>query len=940
MENAFTYVDFGFGEWPEDGVRYIGDAYTFRVSVEGGTGPFTYQWQRELGYGWETTSTVSSSARTSEYPVNPLAVSDTGSYRCQVAEDGGPFVVTREAALTVRPHLAITKQPSDAGRYAGESVSFSVSVTGGIGEIRYRWQRDEEDITNGVADEATYTIPVVAEGDVGLYRCIVSDEGGDECTSDAAHLSVSTHLRIETDPADLTQYAGEAAVFSVGVVGGQGACTYVWQFEREDLPGAPNAAILPIASVAHRDAGFYRCIVTDESDESQVSGEAELIVVDHVEVWPDGGSTAGGESVVVHVLGFALADAPQTAVAFGAGLATALDVEVVTPGEEYRIACMTPAQPEGPVEVTVTNLANGTSVSRADGFRYGNYYIHPQPESARGYVGASVSFTAGVIGGVSDHTFTWQGDVGSGWQDLLIETRTLGVTTFVLGPLAAWHAGVYRCIAQDGASRTAESRTARLHVYEHIEVTQDPVPAFAYVGDQAMLAVQAVGGIPKVHYEWRKNGVAAIGAPDARVWWMPPLTEDDSGDYACYVWDAGGDSDLSESAALSVVPHVAIDDSPEGGAFYLGDPCTLTVIASGGQGAKSYVWQKDLGNLDKPNQPWLDLGPLAFDEAGAYRCVVSDEGSDVRISADAEIAVAPHVAVTASPEGGLFYSGDTHLLAVTAEGGIGQLDYQWQKDGGDIEDENKATLPLESMTPLMAGVYRCLVSDEETDQVASDEAHVDIAEHLTVEDDLANARCYVDEPHTFSVNTHGGRPPVRYQWWSDSGTIEMATSSELPFEHVRHSDAGHYWCVIEDAGNDGYTTAPASLAVFDPIAIVADPADATRYPRQECLFSVEATGGMGARRYRWLKDGDGVEGANEPLFRIAKVVKTDEGEYWCEVSDDRTSVDSGHADLFVEDAVPGLTPSGLFGLVAGGAVAMGWRWRRRHRRRQRPGELG
>ena len=70
---------------------------------------------------------------------------------------------------------------------AGQSATFTVNATGD--DLGYQWQVNGTDIP--AATSETYTIVMVAVGDTGDYRCVVSDTSTNESvTSAAASLTV------------------------------------------------------------------------------------------------------------------------------------------------------------------------------------------------------------------------------------------------------------------------------------------------------------------------------------------------------------------------------------------------------------------------------------------------------------------------------------------------------------------------------------------------------------------------------------------------------------------------------------------------------------------------------------------------------------------------------------------------------------------------------
>jgi hypothetical protein len=100
---------------------------------------------------------------------------DMGAYECSTAT------------------LEITQQPESRDVNVGDSVTFTVVVSGGFEPIEYQWQRDGGDLTE--ATLSMYTILSAQEGDRGQYNCKVWDECA-SLTSAPAYLTVFTGVPV------------------------------------------------------------------------------------------------------------------------------------------------------------------------------------------------------------------------------------------------------------------------------------------------------------------------------------------------------------------------------------------------------------------------------------------------------------------------------------------------------------------------------------------------------------------------------------------------------------------------------------------------------------------------------------------------------------------------------------------------------------------------
>ncbi|MHC5055677.1 MAG: choice-of-anchor Q domain-containing protein [Planctomycetota bacterium] len=175
-----------------------------------------------------------------------------------------------------------TTLPASITASEGDWVTFTVAATGDA--LEYEWQHSTDNGTTwyplawGAWD--SYTIEGVTLADDGLlFRCVVSNAGG-EVTSGAALLSVGLAApRITRQPSDLTVVEGTQAVFSL-VVDGSGV-GYLWEYSADgviwtSIPTTTGPSYARQFSVQD-DGLLFRCIASNTGG-SVTSDPAELTV--------------------------------------------------------------------------------------------------------------------------------------------------------------------------------------------------------------------------------------------------------------------------------------------------------------------------------------------------------------------------------------------------------------------------------------------------------------------------------------------------------------------------------------------------------------------------------------------------------------------------------------------------------------------------------------
>ncbi len=195
----------------------------------------------------------------------------------------------------------ITSHPGDQSVCNGGSKSFIVGANG-TGPLTYQWRRGITNLNDGgnISGATTDTLVInpVGPGDAATdYNCFVSNACGDATCLNAT-LSLSSQSSINGQPASRTVIAGEAASFSVNVVG-SGTPSYQWRKGGVPLSNSANvfgatSASLTINPTAASDAGAYDVVATSTcavltSNSAALIVNPAPVVVSPVPAPPPGG---------------------------------------------------------------------------------------------------------------------------------------------------------------------------------------------------------------------------------------------------------------------------------------------------------------------------------------------------------------------------------------------------------------------------------------------------------------------------------------------------------------------------------------------------------------------------------------------------------------------------------------------------------------------------
>ena len=247
-----------------------GQTATFTV-VAGGTGPLSYQWQKN--------GVNIAGATASSYTTPATATTDSGStFRVVVTNTAGS-VTSSAATLTVNAAAVaptITTQPVNQTVTAGQTATFTV-VASGTAPLSYQWQKNGANIAGATA--SSYTTPATATTDSGsTFDVVVSNTAG-SVTSNAATLTVNAAVvapTITTQPVNQTVTAGQTATFTV-VAGGTAPLSYQWQKNGVNIAGATATSYTTPATATTDSGSTFRVVVTNTAG-SVTSSAATLTV--------------------------------------------------------------------------------------------------------------------------------------------------------------------------------------------------------------------------------------------------------------------------------------------------------------------------------------------------------------------------------------------------------------------------------------------------------------------------------------------------------------------------------------------------------------------------------------------------------------------------------------------------------------------------------------
>jgi alpha-tubulin suppressor-like RCC1 family protein len=265
--------------------------------------------------------------------------------------------------------------------------------------------------------------------------------------------------------------------------------------------------------------------------------------------------------------------------------------------------------------------------------------------------------------------------------------------------------------------------------------------------------------------------------------------------------------------------------------------------------------------------------------------------------------------VTANPYG-------SFSLSVLATG-VGQLTYQWEKDGVALTDINgvsgatTANLYVYNVDANDAGAYKVNVTNFAGATLSNAATLTVVAPPPpTFQSQPYGAARFVGQNFDASVWTES-IGAVTYQWLKDgveltaSPRISGLTSSYFSISDLTEADAGSYQ--VRATNSSGSTLSNAAiLTVTMPAApvVTTHPNNLTVYVGAYDFYLSGNASGNGLLRYQWEKDGAELANATGSSLRVANPKTTDSGRYRLKIWNAGGTVYTHEATVSVEIPPP------------------------------------
>lgn len=508
--------------------------------------------------------------------------------------------------------------------------------------------------------------------------------------------------------------------------------------------------------------------------------------------------------------------------------------------------------------------------------------ISSQPYAAAKTPGMSHTFSVTAFG--TGNTYQWYKN----------NTAISGATQTSLtkNSLSYVDSGYYK-VGITNSCGTTYSDPVYLSVINGVTITLQPQSTTSCTGNKTTLRVQAYAASGTLSFQWKKNGTAISGATDS-VYVINTTALSDSGNYSVYVADQVSNAQ-SNTAVLSVLSTVAITSQPVYAVRAVGSSVSFSVSASG-SGTITYQWLKAGNMLSGATTSTYSIASPVLSDSGAYTVNVTGTCGTVS-SSIARLYMYNAVTFTKQPSSAGVCLGQSITLVGKATAGLGTVKYQWKKNSTIVLNNKVDTFLTLSPFGVTDTASYTLVASDSLSTTISQAAYLSLTPATAITSQPQNTNVNIGDNTQISVIANGSN--LSYQWYKNSVLINGANNAALSINNATTNDAGNYSVVV--TGDCGSVTSNTVTLTINYLQINTQPNGTSLCPTGTYTLSVSASG-SGTISYKWRKDGNDINGANQSTYTINNATSSDAGTYTCIVSNGWGSLTTNDAIITVKQA--------------------------------------
>ncbi|MDB4797198.1 immunoglobulin domain-containing protein [bacterium] len=461
----------------------------------------------------------------------------------------------------------------------------------------------------------------------------------------------------------------------------------------------------------------------------------------------------------------------------------------------------------------------------------------------------------------------------------------------------------------------AISQIAKLRRAFTPEIIQQPQSRYVLLGDTVDLNVKASGSDP-LSYQWYREVLPVKGANRSN-YQILNIKESELGSYSVKVKNFVGAAS-SQMAVLKQAEIPIIIIHPLSQHLDLGNKAVFVVKATGTK-PLNYVWYKNGKPIDDSNSQLLTLNNITNEDETIYSVSVkNDFGKAVSKIATLAVKTDPPF-IMEQPNDIEVDFGEYAEFSVIVEGNK-PFDYQWYKNGKVIQETDKSTFVIPSVSESDISTYSVRIKNK-FGKAISRIAVLKRAKLPEILKQPLSLNVNIGSEAIFTVEAKGSEP-LDYLWYKNGKPIQDSNSPFLKLHNVTKEDETIYSVRAKNNYGKAISVIVSLTVITDPPTITVQPRDIEAGLGEYAEFSV-AVKGNEPFDYQWYKNGKIIEGGNKATLAIPSVSGDDITIYSVRIKNQFGKAISRIAELKLKKPKITLTPptvdaTGRLVLIANG----------------------
>jgi|GEM_PF-1523722 len=428
-----------------------------------------------------------------------------------------------------------------------------------------------------------------------------------------------------------------------------------------------------------------------------------------------------------------------------------------------------------------------------------------------------------------------------------------------------------------------------------------PSSSALVVGESVVLQANATG-MGSLTYQWYKNLSKLDGKTESKLT-LENLKTEDSATYTCEVHSSLSAANENKTLSANIsVSQEAPAVSPYIKPLFIftdrngvGIPgIVVTLVGTNGEGTVKSEPSDSNGVANfRPNKVKFGSAYTCSVATGAYIPVTDSTITITDANTPLQIKLyVPAPTGSISPQNPSVTVGDSVTLQANASG-MGQLSYQWFKDGSLIDGATNSKLTIDSVLLSDKVAYSCEVTSNLTN----------LSDKLTVSSTLSVSPAPlvpVDlEPlFTFINSKPEGIPGIVVTLTGTNGEDTIVSKPSdgngvakinlkeavIGSTYTYSVDTGAYKDVTGGQITIGDANTPLDITLYAPVPTGSVSPQNPSIAEGDSVTLQANASGMGTLSYQWFKNGFKLDGKTNSSLTIDSVQSTDAADYSCEVT--------------------------------------------------------